>query len=279
MIRKKFLCLCLFFGSLMAACVDDALDQVGGTQAVVAGYIYSNEPIDSLRIFESNSYLGDTTLNTIDSIIVEVISDDEVFALSSLGSGYYYDPDAIVRPGQSYMLSFVWNGQTVLAETYVPVVNEATVSDSVVYREQVSSSGFGGPGGLGAPADNIEVSWDNAQGDYYYVLVENIEEAPEFINSRLAELLDAQGLLSLRRVARTEPEIVDFYVINTTRDIQQFGRHRVVIYRLNPEYAALYERTGTSSITIQAPPTNVENGLGIFTGISTDTVYFEVKKW
>jgi len=40
----------------------------------------------------------------------------------------------------------------------------------------------------------------------------------------------------------------------------------------------LYETAGTSSISIASPPSNIENGLGIFTGVSSDTVYLEVIK-
>ena len=77
---------------------------------------------------------------------------------------------------------------------------------------------------------------------------------------------------------QTEPEVTDFYRIDPRRQLQQFGLHRVVIYRVNPEYAALYETAGSSTLSITAPPSNIENGRGIFTGVSSDTLYFEVKK-
>jgi len=45
-----------------------------------------------------------------------------------------------------------------------------------------------------------------------------------------------------------------------------------VLYHLNPEYAALYKFSGNTSLNIREPTTNIENALGIFTGINADTL-------
>ncbi|MEM7368673.1 MAG: hypothetical protein AAF587_08705 [Bacteroidota bacterium] len=76
----------------------------------------------------------------------------------------------------------------------------------------------------------------------------------------------------------SEPEITNLHTIDTRRGLQQFGTHRVIVFRVNAEYAALYESSGTSPVSLSQPPPNVENGLGIFSGISGDTLFFEVIK-
>ena len=53
--------------------------------------------------------------------------------------------------------------------------------------------------------------------------------------------------------------------------------HRIVLFHLNPDYAALYKQSSTSTQHIATPPTRVVNGLGIFTGVNTDTLYVAVK--
>ncbi|MBK6828196.1 MAG: hypothetical protein IPG86_15690 [Chitinophagaceae bacterium] len=94
-----------------------------------------------------------------------------------------------------------------------------------------------------------------------------METNPTLINST------GQG----RPVFRTEPSQT------TTQDLsfQQFtyyGNYRVVLYRIWPEYAALYEDNGANSTNLAEPPTNVVNGRGIFTGINTaDTLYVRVQ--
>lgn len=66
--------------------------------------------------------------------------------------------------------------------------------------------------------------------------------------------------------------------MDTRRNLTQYGRHQVIVFRVNHEYAALYQSTGSSTLSLTQPPTNIQNGLGIFTGVSSDTLYFEVTK-
>ena len=102
-----------------------------------------------------------------------------------------------------------------------------------------------------------------------------MEDDPTYINEILQQRLEENGALG-RFMRISEPGIMDFYPINPQRDLQQFGDHRVIVYRVNPEYAALYESASNSSLNISEPPTNINNGLGIFTGISSDTLFFKV---
>ena len=57
-----------------------------------------------------------------------------------------------------------------------------------------------------------------------------------------------------------------------------FGRYQVILYHVNQEFANLFDNPTMNSVNITEPPTNIENGLGIFTGISADTLYFELRK-
>jgi hypothetical protein len=57
-----------------------------------------------------------------------------------------------------------------------------------------------------------------------------------------------------------------------------YGRYDVILYRINAEYASLYSENGSSSINLSQPYTNVNNGLGIFTGLAADTLRITVTK-
>ena len=127
---------------------------------------------------------------------------------------------------------------------------------------------------FGDQPDPVEIEWDNPEGDYYFVTVENLEEDPEIIN----ELTLSEDFPAGAFTFTSEPDIMSFYAIDPRREIRQFGLHQIVVLRVNPEYAALYQSEGTTSTTIAQPPTNIVNGLGIFTGASSDTLYLQVKK-
>lgn len=74
---------------------------------------------------------------------------------------------------------------------------------------------------------------------------------------------------------RKEPERADSSALNS-REFSYFGTHRVVLFHLNVDYASLYDDASTSSLNLTNPTTSIENGYGIFTGISTDTLYIDV---
>ena len=52
--------------------------------------------------------------------------------------------------------------------------------------------------------------------------------------------------------------------------------HQVRVYRVTEEYAALEAFRIQNLDELSEPPTNIENGLGIFTAFSSAVVEFEV---
>ena len=103
---------------------------------------------------------------------------------------------------------------------------------------------------------------------YSLVVVKNIETNPERINLGVSEPVI---------IFRTNPIQTNTYPVRA-RLFQYYGRHRIILYKINAEYAALYQDNGRSSLNIKTPFTNVINGLGIFTGINSDTVMLRIKK-
>ncbi|MCB0641619.1 MAG: DUF4249 family protein [Phaeodactylibacter sp.] len=261
---------CSLFALLfIAACTDEDSSLQTTDTAVVEAYLFAGQSLDTVKIFQSTSYASDdSTRIPLDGLLVALSDGTDTFQLESVGEGLYQGLDFQIQSGRSYALAFAYNQSTVSAETYVPTLKEATASTSEITMSKIEAGTF--PNFDEMP-DPIELEWDNTEGDYFYVVVQNIEDDPEVIN----ELFEDEGR-GFRFIS--EPQITDFYVIEPRREIQQFGMHRIVIFRVNPEYAALYETSSTTSTTITQPPSNVVNGLGLFTGVSSDTLFLNVKK-
>ena len=117
-------------------------------------------------------------------------------------------------------------------------------------------------------APSLYVSWDNPDGGFYYVSMMNIEADPEPVNENIVDA-------PIR--SQAPPSQADQFEIRL-RNIMYFGTHQVILYHVNQEFANLFDNPTMNSVNISEPPTNIENGLGIFSGISADTLYFEVKK-
>lgn len=262
---------------LFYACEKQTIEDVESKTAVVEGYLYAGESIDSLKITQSFSYAQlDSNIITLNDLEVKISDSDNQYALTSIGNGIYQNAELIIENDKSYLLEFDWEGTIISAETYVPLKKEAQLSLTQVELPKVELGTFGG-GSTAGTTDPIEITWDNNEGDYYYIVIQNIENNPEYVNENVAAAIEASGDES-RFILITEPTNSDFHAINTRRELTQYGTHQIIVFRVNPEYAALYESSGNSTLSLEQPPTNIENGLGIFTGVSSDTLYLEVKK-
>ena len=55
-----------------------------------------------------------------------------------------------------------------------------------------------------------------------------------------------------------------------------FGRYSVKVYHINQEYADLYENRTQDSRDLNEPPSNIANGLGVFSAFNSQEKFFEV---
>ena len=57
-----------------------------------------------------------------------------------------------------------------------------------------------------------------------------------------------------------------------------YGRHRARVYRVNEEYVDLFKFGEQDPTRLSEPPTNIENGLGIFTAFNSVSLDFQVSR-
>jgi hypothetical protein len=223
-------------------------------KAVVEGYLAANQPID-IKITKEIPFSDSTmTLQTLDNLSIKVEGDGKSFILKPDTAGHYKS-DVLIQEGKTYTMSFDYNGKTISASTTIPTKPKSLQSSAATLVIPVS--GFGGQF-----PNPISISWDNATGDYFLIVVKNTELYPELINpSRPGG----------NRFFRQQPTQANIQQINA-RQFSFLGNHDVILYHVNSEYASLYNDSGNNSLNLQAPYSNVDNGLGIFTGISADTV-------
>ncbi|MCE1197956.1 MAG: DUF4249 domain-containing protein, partial [Marinilabiliales bacterium] len=181
----------------------------------------------------------------------------------SNGDGTYQNSDLIVKAGSSYQLSFPYNGMTVTATTVAPAEPQGlTLSENTISIGQ--SAGFGG----GEMPSMINVSWSNKDSSYYFIYVKNVEVVKEAINTRTEAGKD---------FFRNTPTNMDQYEINP-RSFQYYGQHRIILYRIRPEYVLFFQDNSSSSLSITEIRANIQNGFGIFTAINSASAYLYVGK-
>ncbi len=250
---------------------------------VVLAYLYADTPIDSIRVTKTIPYTSEDGLEVIDDLSIIISTADEDILLESIGDGYYRNLDHIIQQETAYSLYFEYNGKEISSQTYIKSSVDVSLSRTEIELDKVElpEIGQGGPGGPGGPGvqpdeEIVDIIWQNDNSDYYFVVIENIEEEPEYVNEFFQQLENDED--RPQRVFRTEPDIMDTYSINSRRELQTYGTYEIIVYRLNTEYAALYNTVGSSTLSIEEPPSNIVNGLGIFTGVTAHTVYLEVNE-
>ncbi len=254
---------------LVAAGCSDSSDVSSGSSVVVRAYLYAGEPVADVQL-TSSILIGasDTVGPPVSDASVRLIRNGVSYLLTADGTrpGYYRygGTDLTVASGDQFGLSVVAGDRIVTSNTTVPP-GPAAIAVSRDTLTVALRTMFGNLKEVYSD-DSVVVRWNGGTDDLYYTLVKNVDANPVVI-----------GTDTLRRF--------DFFSQPTSQvryrvPVQQLrytGTYRVVVYRVNAEYADLYRSRQQDNRTLNEPLTNVKNGLGIFSAFAADSVTFTVK--
>jgi len=263
----------LFF--IAASCTKITPDQEN--KIVVEAFLFEGEKVDDIRLTKLLAYGGDDTIpQPINDAEIDIIWQGTSYRLENTNdSGYYNYPgiDLQVIQGEIYELKVNYNDFDISALTICPPKpqNVSITKDTMklVFISLIDSFLTGG--NLTPPdPDSVIVSWPNPNGEYFYVIAENVDSVKENIYPDFVI-----GLLSF--FFQSQPTTESTYTFFDS-DFTQYGKHEIRVYKVNQEYVDLYTSFNQDSRTQAEPLTNIINGLGVFTAVSYETVPLYVKK-
>lgn len=266
--KKILFNLLLFF--CLFSCEKAALNpgNGGAELPVVEAYLQAGQPplvtVRRQTPYDSAEPLG----LPIEDLSLSIEVDGAVFPLPETAPGVYSaDSSWQVEAGKIYRLQFEYGGLAVSATTEIP---EAPVN----FKASGSSISFDNSGSF-PPSfpDPITLTWDNPDNRYFQVFVENIETDPQEIDFGFGG--GGAGQAGERPRFSTTPQQTNTHELGF-QNFQYLGTHRVVLFRVTAEYVTLATSTQGDAQNLTSPYTNVENGLGIFTGVGADTLFVEV---
>lgn len=261
---------------ILLGCED--LSRPNANQFVVEGFITADFAIDDIKVKETVG-LDDLLINfPIDNADVRIIYSEEVIPLeyNSL-SDKYEDPNGefLIQVGETYEIEIEVEGTVASASTVVPEkptgvsLSETeliipTLGISPLLRQQIAQL---------FEEEVSTFSWDGVPGRSYYVVIETQEETLDPI---LPEEIpdEAKDLISQFRFISEPSEATTFDIIGVA--LETYGRHVAKVYTVNEEYVELFNSETQDSRDLNEPPSNVFNGLGIFTAFAVDSVEFTV---
>jgi len=260
---KQILLMISLISIIFSSCEKINLQTADSNVAVIESYINPSNQIE-VKVTKQIVFQSDETeIIYLDNLDLKIKYNDNWLNLDYKYDSVYTTEGIDVKPGDVLELAFEYNDKTISSETVVPAKpQDFHLSTTVVEVSSASS----GPGPGSGTMEPVVITWTNPNNEYHMIVVKNIESNPDLINDD-----DSRPVRSFRN-SPVQGESQDL----SPRSFVYYGQHQVILFRLNPEYAALYENLESNSLDISAPPTNITNGLGIFTGFNADTLYLNV---
>jgi hypothetical protein len=259
---KRITCFIFVFTVIaFSSCNKLDIQKSDNNKAVIECYIQPGHDL-SVSIRKELGYNSEDTvyhgLNDLEVILSDGINS---YTLINSGEGLYIAPEVKIQENQGYKLEFNYNEKKLTATTTVPGKPENFRASATVIN--VPTFGSGTRPEMPEP---VTLSWSNPNEEYFMLVVENTEENPVLINASTDRPIRVFRNTPTQGSSQELPPMSFTYT----------GQHRVILFKLNAEYAALYEQLSKNSLDIKAPPSNIVNGLGIFTGINSDTINIKV---
>ncbi|TSA21474.1 DUF4249 family protein [bacterium] len=256
----------------LSSCSEENLLLPSEEQTVVEAYLYANQSTQSLDL--SASYPIDTAARSnapISDAVVTVLKNGASYrftlAADVPGRYRYTGSNLKVQAGDAFSLRVERAGAVITSSTTVPPPPSSVriSADTMKFTEETITTPFGSRILLRSSGE-LTVCWVNTSQNYYYMTVEPIDPGRQPLQ-----------LDSIPRVFQfvSRPSLGDSARISDAQ-ISYTGRHRVRIYRVNKEYADLFLSREQDSRQLNEPLTNIDNGLGIFTAVNSDSVFFTV---
>ena len=267
--KLRIITLLLILSGIFTACNKSDTSEFTDSPIVESYLRPGNNP--AVKISRQIPFSTNVTYSAddINSLSVKIIHNNISSTLIPAGDGQYINSSMIIAEGERYDLSFVYNSKVVSAYTKVPAkpVNFKESVSSIAVEKMDSTSG---PPSMGSMPEPISLTWDNTDGSYYILVIENM--AATLVPIRDFGSGEAPG--NRFRKAPTTASSTELRPM----EFQYFGRHRLILYHVLPDYASLYSENQTSSQNLTNPSTSITNGYGIFTGLNADTLYINVNQ-
>lgn len=250
------------FMLMTAACKKNSADISAVNKPVVEAYLVAGQPV-SIKVYQQKDLTDTATYGAaLTGLNINISNGSQTVKLTEGANGTYTYSDAtFVTAGKTYTMQFNYDNTTISASTVMPGKPIGfKLSDSVFHVPNTIDPAYN---------DKVlqTVTWTNPDSLQHLLLFKNLDSDPfEIIAVRSNNKPSFQ----------INTEKASIYNI-TQNSFKYYGHYQVILLRVNDEYInILTTNTRGSSQNLVNTPTNVVNGLGIFTAMQADTLSLRV---
>lgn len=262
-ILKRILFLAVISTAYLA-CKKDGGDDSIADRPVVQAYLTNGQMV-IFKVYKQKGLLDTASYGAaVTGLTVSFSNGSKSLTLKESSSGVYTSTETdLIVAGRTCSFSFAYNGTTVSGETLVPANPVSFASSSI---EQAVPDPD--PDSSTTTFTAVNFTWSNPDKGEYLMVFKNQESSPNRIGSGFGRRNNYEDI---------EEYLGQVSSFKTQRMMFQFsGYYNVYLYHVNAEYNNIVNSSSTSSLNLTNPPTNIKNGLGIFTAMTRDSLLLHV---
>jgi len=242
-----------------ASCIKED-NTIPNAPLVLKGYLYGGEIVDDIYLEKVNTSRDFTQQENlpISNAHITLIGENETVVLSPDPDkpGYYLHESYLIQPNSEYKIEVEYEDQTISSSCEVP----DTLSIEAQFSEEILLSSV--------EESVISFQWESLGPEYEYLISLELDESEEMVPFGLSngngKFDDDYG----SPIKETAASLIGL-------DFSFKGTHRVYVYTLSKEYSRYYSYLPSSfSSNIFSAPNNIENGYGVFAGLTGTSFEF-----
>lgn len=257
-----YLSIVILTAGCLASCTKQNLNPDEG-KPVVESYLQPGLPASVKLSRQIPVNESDTGNYAITNAVVKISYQGTAYNLQHTADGIYTNSLISIIAGGVYDLSISYNGFEVSASTTIPARPQNVIQSATSITAPVF--------GYGAPTipQPITVSWENPNSGYYFLVTHPTDTTSAIGN------FPGGGGGGFAGFGGTVDQGNQRSV--NTNSFRYYGKHYMLLYHVQSDYAAFYNTTGSSSLNLTNIPTTIVNGFGIFTGVTpSDSLFVQV---
>lgn len=247
---------------LLASCKKNQSDILATNKPVVEAYLVPGTTL-SIKVYQQKSLTDTATYGAaLTGLSISVSDGSKSVKLTESASGTYtYADQSFITGGKTYTMEFTYANALISATTIMPgKPQNFTLSDSVFHVPSTINP-------LYADVARATLRWSNPDSLYHLLVFKNLDNDPYYI-SYIRSNNEPSFQINAERAS---------YYNLVQSSFNYYGHYKVILMRVNQEYInILTTNISRDSQALLNEPTNVTNGLGIFTAMQTDTLSLRV---
>jgi len=247
---------------LLASCKKSNSDLLATDKPVVESYLVPGQAL-SVKVYQQKDLADTATYGAaITGLSINVSDGNQTVKLTESAKGTYsYADKGFVTSGKTYTMTFTYDDVKISATTVMPgKPQNFTISDSIFHVPSSINP-------LYADVVRATIRWSNPDSLYHLLVFKNLDNDPYYIS-----YIRSNNKPSFQ----VNTERGSYYNLLQS-SFNYYGHYQVILMRVNKEYIdILTTNISRNSQALVNEPTNITNGLGIFTAMQTDTLALRV---